>query len=664
MSFTENLKVLIETQLDEGAFKELRLQLAMAKAAMSQIASPLEEGKGFAQLIGQAEVLEDKLAQVNLQPRGGEGQAPFTDTETGAPVSENQARQRAFRREMEKSKVAAAKLSDNVDEVSFSSQLNRMQAANQVMNSTLSDAQEIETPQIDANIGQDSGTSFAGESLRQAGLSMQAEGPTRMEKSLQDVKRQATPAARSISNVGGRMDRLYEAFEIAKIRASNFDGSIRNMIPSLQSLQMTLLGVQFQLLSLAFIFGGLMMSALGAVGIFQILGNTLKMFFLPTALELLPVVLDLRNSILDVGEGTRKTIGRIFAGIAAFAALGSLLAFVTNGFLSVLTVVKGIFAPLGGLISLINIFTGSNMGLVSSLGTLLKFFSSAGSTAAGFSGTMGVLSSAAATLGTYLSMAASAIMGLAPPVLIAIGVLISLWTVFQRFPGIAKAVMNIISGLLNFFGAYFGTILENITSIVSGIINVITGLTTAIVAFLTGDMEKAKKGFAEALFGIGQIFVDPFVNALNFLTQTLLPAITDFARKIPKAIINAIMNIGGVFSDALKSVLPDWLWDLVSGHLDTAAGIGKTAKDILDMPNELVSGIDPIEAPQIGQDFKPTKDKTGGQDKKQQSVQNNISVFTDVNDKEETPQETGRKIGQGLSTELENQSSSIFSSGT
>jgi len=73
------------------------------------------------------------------------------------------------------------------------------------------------------------------------------------------------------------------------------DRSLGQVAQSTRGLQMRLLGLQFTMLTVAFIFGGVMASALGAVGAFQILGNTLKFLFLPTALDLLDPLLSWRD---------------------------------------------------------------------------------------------------------------------------------------------------------------------------------------------------------------------------------------------------------------------------------------------------------------------------------------------------------------------------------
>lgn len=438
-------------------------------------------------------------------------------------------------------------------------------------------------------------------------------------------------------SLGDNTSSTASATKLFKNKASSAASMLSgDMIPSLQSLQMTLLGVQFQLLSLAFIFGGLMGSALGAVGIFEILGNTLKMFFLPIALELLPAVLNIREAILGVDDETKKMIGRVFAAIAGFAAFGSILAFVTNGFLSVLTVVKGLASPFLGLISLL---LKSKTGASSLLGALSAF---------GSGGVLGGLASIATTIASYI-----------PHIAAVIAIATALFTIFNRFPGLTK---TIASTVMKIFGPVIGFVkllFKNMTSIISGLLNIITGVVTVVAGLLTGQFGKAKKGLKEIFFGISQFMIQPFINFINFLIKHILPAIGDFAFMIPKLIVKALMGIGGLIKDALKSVLPDFIWNRVKGLFSGAGAVGDLALSALNAPKRLLNSIDTISGPQIGKDFKPDKNKKG-QTKVQQ---NNINANVEVNDKEETPQETGRSFGKGLAQGL-NSRQSNFSGGT
>jgi hypothetical protein len=433
-----------------------------------------------------------------------------------------------------------------------------------------------------------------------------------------------------------RLQQTANSFRESEVTAQGFSRVIRRQIPSLQNLQMALLGVQFQLLSLAFIFGGLLAPALGAVGIFSILSSTLKQLFLPTALSLLPIVFDIRDALLDLDDGLVKTIGQFLVGATVATALGSALAFLINGLLSVASV---LLSPLGAAARLLRVLGFLKFGTTTLLGALSAF------------GSGGVIGG--------ITAVGSVIASLAAPILAIIGIAIALFVVFQRFPGIADMITDVLGVVFKMFKLVF----MNIIDILKGAFNIITGIITTVIAVLTGDFDKAIKGIKEILFGLRVAILRPFVRALNFVTQNVLPGFIDFAETVLTGFIDVIQNNATIIKDALLNLLPKGVRGIVDSNLNFEQ-MAKDAKKLVTGVTDSVGTIEKMEVPKLGKDFKP-KDSGKNQEPKKKE-ENNMFSFGDINmdENDKTPIETGRDLGRGINQETKNRRSSIFESGT
>jgi len=433
-----------------------------------------------------------------------------------------------------------------------------------------------------------------------------------------------------------KLQEMANSFRESDKTAQGFQRVLSRQIPTLQNLQMALLGVQFQLLSLAFIFGGLLAPALGAVGIFSILSTTLKQLFLPTALSLLPIVFDIRDALLDLDDGLVKTIGQFLVGATVVTALGSALAFLVNGLLSVASVLG---TPIAVAVRLIRILGFLKFGTSSLIGILSAF------------GSGGVIGG--------ITAVGSVIASLAAPILAIIGIAIALFVVFQRFPGIADMIMDTLGVVFKMFKLTFISIID----ILKGAFNIITGIITTVVAVLTGDFDKAIKGIKEILFGLRVAILRPFVRALNFVTQNVLPGFIDFAETVLTGFIDVIQNNATVIKDALLGLVPKGVRGIVDDNLNFEQ-MAEDAKELVTGVTDSIGTIEKLEVPKLGKDFKP-KDSGKSQEPKKKE-ENNMFSFGDINmdENNKTPIETGRELGRGVNQETKNRRSSIFESGT
>lgn len=479
--------------------------------------------------------------------------------------------------------------------------------------------------------------SMAGEALAQAGFSTTLdEHADSLTSNLNDVSRQSESTTRRFSLQNLATDRMNELFGMGKARLAGFERGVKSLLPNLQALQMELLGIQFQLLTLSFLLGGLLLPAIGAAGIFEILGNTLKLLFLPTALDLIPVVMDIRDALLGLSENARESLGRFLIFGAAITGFASILAFAANGLLSIASAAKLVLSPITKLINAFAFFKTGKTGMAA-----LKALGSGG--AAGGLKTLGATASKVAL-----------------PLTLLVGIITGLTAVVKRFPKQSKKIKN-LAGAFGVLGTLAKVTLKNLKTMAKGFVNIFQGLFTFFAAKLFGDPEKQVKGASEFGQGVFQLLVQPVLNFLEGLNDQFLESGVKLGASLLKGLIGVITNQEeGLFEKALKRVLPTQLFTAVGNFLD-----------MKEFEEELTSKIDsktknldikPADMSPF-EDFKPESTM-----KQKQTVnKNNMSFsFGDINtDKgNKTPIEAGKGVAEGFTKPFNVQQSSILQSGT
>lgn len=401
-----------------------------------------------------------------------------------------------------------------------------------------------------------------------------------------------------------------------------------------RALQMRLLGLQFTMLTVAFIFGGLLASALGAVGAFQILGNTLKFLFLPTALSLLDPLLSIQDRVFNLDEETRKFIGDAFA------------------LISVVSIAIGVFAalaqPIVGLVGTL-VRLGGALSLGGAFSSLITFLGAGGSSAAGLAGSLAVVKGAIGTMVTVLS-------GILGPLLLIVGVVIALVTAFQRFPEVRKLVTNVFDHIV----ASVTNAVRMLMSIIKGVVNVISGLTTFLIAVFTGDMEKMKAGLKEVLFGLGQIFVDPLLMAVNFIGNNVIPAFGDVAHDIISVLVDTFAQNAGFVKDAILSLVPAGIRGMVNNFLgDTAGELHEFIDEQADGLKKFGEGFEDIKFDIGGKDIKAKSGKKDSGEAAKKEQNNTFNVKAMLQNDQDTTFEQGRKFGEGISRGMVNKGSNF-----
>jgi len=94
-------------------------------------------------------------------------------------------------------------------------------------------------------------------------------------------------------------------------RAARVAASVRRATAGMKGFRMEMLGVMFFGLSLTNFFKGLLKPAFETAGIFEILGTTLKVVFLPIALALMPIILKISEFFMNLSDSSKLLLGKL-----------------------------------------------------------------------------------------------------------------------------------------------------------------------------------------------------------------------------------------------------------------------------------------------------------------------------------------------------------------
>lgn len=666
MSFTENLKVQIESVFDSIGFKQLEKRIKSAKAEMAGLNALMRNARGMGSMREQARQFQDRLDRTSFSLQS------VNDKVQNMSVDQLASGFGGFNGELKNNEDLARRAKEQMNAfggVIRDSEGNIARIGN-VMGELTNQFDDFgamvnNIPEVKP-FEQEGQGRFPMEQFQGADRNVSAsldfaetEGKTNMlSRSMFRLGRTLNLSSENMDRLGWATMKASSGMGVLSAMSSRAGDSLKSVSFNAQQVQMRLLGLQFQLLSLAFIFGGLMMSAMGAVGIFKILGNTLKMFFLPTALELLPVMLDVRDAILSVGEDTRKQVGKIFLIIAALSALGSIAAFVLNGFIAVGSALWSLSAPIRFVV---------------------RYFTKGGR----------ILAYLGNTIATVLSFVYGLVAGFMAALKIfewfgdAIGLVIN---ILLALAGIAAVVTSAITlpfwGTAAVIGAVVGIIAGIIWNFRDTVMDVLGGLASFIMKWGGKLLDVLLWPFKKAYeMIVGNSIIPDLVNDVVNWFFKLPGMVVGLGTSIVETIANGIANTGSMIWDQFKKILPDFLVDALEGAGGAIKGIVETGGDIIGSAGETIGAVgegiwegtkdlakgtvDAATDFASGVENKVSGFMSGGNNGGNQTnvQQNNVNATVEVNDKEETPQETGRQFGEGLSNSL-NSRQSNFASGT
>lgn len=441
---------------------------------------------------------------------------------------------------------------------------------------------------------------------------------------------------------------------IASISIEGLAGSLASAAPAARNLQMKLLGLQFTLLTVAFVFGGLMAGALGAVGVFEVLGNTLRFFFLPSALNVLDGVLQLQSGLMNVDRSTRETIGNIFFAIAAFSAFGGIIAALLKPIVSLFGLVTTLTGGLGsligffskadtagkglintlkaignsntaigglkriareistrfntlkeGLITLKNGITSVIRGAFAKLVGILKIIG--GSIANVIQSIFGFASSGVSALTAFASFFAGLIGGFLAVVAVAkrfgkkvalvFGVILAaaagVVAFFASLPVIVIAAVGVLVGAV--LGLLF-TFRDTIISIFMGILKAIGNVITALIDGVIGGFMFIFNGVVGifkklAKILVGNSIIPDMVKSIVSFILSIPGKIAGIGQSIVSTIVNGLLSVGSSIFEAFKGILPDFVVDALIGAGSTVKDIGK---GIADTAGSVAQGVSDV----------------------------------------------------------------------
>jgi phage-related protein len=374
------------------------------------------------------------------------------------------------------------------------------------------------------------------------------------------------------------------------------------------------------------------MGALSAVGAFEVFGNTLRFLFLPSALNVLDLLLDFQSVVMGMDRSTRETIGNFALLAAGFAVVVGLLAALGKavvtlvGALKTLAVASKIIIP---LFQLFNTAIGTVFGLMMGLAGLL----------AGIAGGFLVVTRVAAKFGKKVA----AVVGL---ILAAIGTVLAV--ILSAPLAVGAAIGLIIGSILGLAFVFRDTLLKIVVGTFKAIMGAIDFLISGFMGLIDFIVNDVVGGFVE-LFNklVGNSIIPEMVRKIIGFIMSIPGKIANLGIQIVKTIVNGITSAGSAIFEAFKSILPDFLVNAIEGAGKAVKGIADAGGKIVDAAGNVIKG-----AAEAGSNLLGGGNKNSGQNKTE-ITNNQIDVTAEVNNSEETVGETGTKLGQSLNQTFE-----------
>lgn len=624
MAFEEHLNVEIETSLDAKAFRRLQMQLSKTRAQMAKMFQGVTQADAFNNIRQQVGDMQDVFDEAGLEV-----------SNLNNVLAESNGNVLTNAESIERLANAKDRLARGVP---LRQSMGRLRSPMQMTQGGF-DPGQFEMPSVEQTFG--------------------GQGGPNIQRSLLSMGVMNEELNRMSTNLSGGQSRMARFTSSVK----GAGAALGNAAPNARALQMRLLGLQFTMMTVAFIFGGLMASALGAVGVFKVLGNTLKFLFLPTALNVLTATLGFQDAIMDLDEGTRRLIGDTFLWIAAITLVISIVAVLGKALVTVAGFLGTVGSIIGWLITQITGLGGAASGLY---GTLARI--GGGSVIRGIqvvakiigskiAGAIKTVVSLATKFGSFLASAITKILVFLGPVLSfvagLIGGFLAVVAVAKVF---GKKVALVFGAILIVIGAVVAAIVS-IPAVIAAAIGLIIGAILGLIWTFRDEIVGAiqwivKKivGFFEWLYNVlvGNSIIPDLVKGIIEWFMKLPGMALDVGRGIVDALVRGIKGIGNGIWNAFKKVLPDFLVDALEGVGNFAGKVGGSVasfgEDVFNGAQNFASGISNT----VGGFFGGGNNNQGGATVQQ----NTINAEVQVNDKEETPQETGRQFGEGAAEGL------------
>jgi len=420
MSFTEQIQIEINSVFDSAGFKQLRNNIASVNQKFQSMGQFFRQAKGMSNMIEEAREFEQVLERANLRfdelthlRKNGDlkeeslkGFVGGSDLFSKGDVNEIQEMGGIFR-DVTGESIRMGEAMSRVGGIISDFKMQGMNFPDQLRDPGTIFGEGFDTTQFQMPNIQDSIQDMPNISAEDLGPGTQG-FPTEQTTRIDELRNRFQQVKGASSKVAGGLRKGAAGARAFSGALTGVMGSaLSSVTPSVQNLQMKLLGLQFTMLTIAFLFGGLATGALGAVGVFETLSNTLKFLFLPSALNVLDSVLKLQEFVFGLSRPFREAIGNASLAVAAFASIVSVAAILGKAILTVIGPLATLAGFLGGPLSLLLAVAGA-LGLIAFRGSLAA---KEGSKLNSFLETAGSLASqlfkftgqAAAKLGQFLS---------------------------------------------------------------------------------------------------------------------------------------------------------------------------------------------------------------------------------------------------------------------
>jgi len=368
--FSETIRVVLQSVFNSEGFDQLQKRMRSLMKTRDALQKQFDRGIGMKNIESEIDDLKDKFNEAGLELETFRDQVDEVDKQVSQAGSKKQLGPGRISLETlleggldgGEPKFKTEPFTNSIDELFDAA--NEEQLADQIVDrSQIKKNTDVAKDQLeelgfvvkDAATGEVIDTGRMNERLAEQVKRMDGEFEHPQRRFMRRMNPFSDNQMQSMRNFKGRIGQIGA---VTGAVSSKMGGMARRVVPgldmsmqdasqSVRGLQMRLLGLQFTMLTVAFIFGGLMTSALGAVGVFEVLSNSLKFLFLPSALDVLDIVLDLQEVIFGLDRETRRAIGSITGIISGLSIAVGLFAALSQAILPVVSAIASVVSVLG-----------------------------------------------------------------------------------------------------------------------------------------------------------------------------------------------------------------------------------------------------------------------------------------------------------------------------
>lgn len=132
-----------------------------------------------------------------------------------------------------------------------------------------------------------------------------------MSKGLKQFNSNMTMSKQAFATNIDKSGQLKNNWDKNQTSMGRFGGKLRMATRGMKDFKMEMLGVMFFGMAMQRMFSSLLRPALDTVGVFELWTETLRVFFLPVVLAILPAVLGIMDWLMNMSDSSKMAIGAI-----------------------------------------------------------------------------------------------------------------------------------------------------------------------------------------------------------------------------------------------------------------------------------------------------------------------------------------------------------------